>query len=1093
MKSSSPVGGFEAFRSVDFNWAIRLQDVWRDAAGDVPALHQNARREVIEEIERLQRETDDVSPLGRFILGEAGAGKTHLLGAIRQEVARRGHAFILVDMTDVHDFWETVAQGYLNSLQAPYLDGKPQYRLLLDRLLQKVRLKEGIAEPLQALARQKPETLSRNIQWALSHLQRTFPVPVQRHQDTIRALLCLNSVDLGIVNTGLAWLQSLEIDDEPRRAFGFQKPRETPREVVRALSWIISLAGPCVLAFDQLDPIVHQVARQADPIDAEERNAARLLLDRIGNGLAAIRETTVRTLVVVSCLEASYKVLTKEVLHSNLDRFRPPTRLQYPLGTSHLLIEARLRVHYAASPFQPPYPTWPFAPAAIQALQGTSPRRLFQMCAAHQRRCIDRGEVVELLTFDRADSAPAPVEGDPFADLDREFDRLRAEADLNALRKEKSEHDPLGLLYQTALQCLILERGPTLPEDVVAYVDQEFGGAQGNPPLHARLRLQFQREGDREEHFCIRVLLRKNARSVQSRLKAAMTQAGIDPKLSFRKLTIVRFEETSSGPVTKDLVDRFLQMGGRFHAPGDEELRTVWAVGQMALARHAAWEAWLVARGPLTRVGLGHALAPGSLFDPRVSAPGRSPSVPAHPAPPQPRKESMELAEPSSVPAGENRTANPPRPDENAVVPHASAATIFLGHRVILGEAHDPVALPLSLLEKHTFVVAGAGSGKTVLLKHLIEEAALAGIPSIVIDGANDLATLGEAWPAFPLEFGPAEKARAARYFAAIEPVLWTPGTERGNPLQLNPLPDFTEAADDEEALQEAVGIAVDGLADLMATGSPTVREKKISILRRVLQYFAERGGGTLDALIALLCEPPAKALLGIDRELKLARELADTLKVRRENNPLLRSSGTPLDFAALFGEGRAAGTTRVSVVNLSGLGDLTNQQQFLNQLAMALFDWAKKNPQPPAGRALRGLFVLDEAKDFVPGRTTTACKSSLLRCAAQLRKYHVALVFATQNPKDLEPAIGGNCSTHFYGKVSSPSAIETVQDLMRQKGGSGSDVANLPRGVFYVHNADADFRQPTKIRVPLCLSHHRSSPPTAEEIIEMSRRFRPQ
>jgi DNA helicase HerA-like ATPase len=53
-----------------------------------------------------------------------------------------------------------------------------------------------------------------------------------------------------------------------------------------------------------------------------------------------------------------------------------------------------------------------------------------------------------------------------------------------------------------------------------------------------------------------------------------------------------------------------------------------------------------------------------------------------------------------------------------------------------LGE--EQVRLPTKLLRRHTAIIAGSGSGKTVLLRRIVEEAALAGIPSIVIDPNND-------------------------------------------------------------------------------------------------------------------------------------------------------------------------------------------------------------------------------------------------------------------------------------------------------------------------------------------------------------------
>jgi hypothetical protein len=51
------------------------------------------------------------------------------------------------------------------------------------------------------------------------------------------------------------------------------------------------------------------------------------------------------------------------------------------------------------------------------------------------------------------------------------------------------------------------------------------------------------------------------------------------------------------------------------------------------------------------------------------------------------------------------------------------------------------------------------------------------------------------------------------------------------------------------------------------------------------------------------------------------------------------------------------------------------------------------------------------------------------------------------------------------------------VHELIQAKGGGGEDVPKLPRGQFYLHNADADFTSPIKVLMPLCLSHHPGSP----------------
>ena len=126
----------------------------------------------------------------------------------------------------------------------------------------------------------------------------------------------------------------------------------------------------------------------------------------------------------------------------------------------------------------------------------------------------------------------------------------------------------------------------------------------------------------------------------------------------------------------------------------------------------------------------------------------------------------------------------------------------------------------------------------------------------------------------------------------------------------------------------------------------------------------------------------------------------------------------------------------------------------------MILFSWIKKNPNPP-GRPIRGLLVIDEAKDFLPSQKSSECKESMLRLGAQARKYGLGLVFATQHPKDIEHKLIGNSSTHFYGLNNSPASLATLQEQMRLKGGSGDDIARLKVGQFYFHSAGTTHASP--------------------------------
>ena len=69
------------------------------------------------------------------------------------------------------------------------------------------------------------------------------------------------------------------------------------------------------------------------------------------------------------------------------------------------------------------------------------------------------------------------------------------------------------------------------------------------------------------------------------------------------------------------------------------------------------------------------------------------------------------------------------------------------------------------------------------------------------------------------------------------------------------------------------------------------------------------------------------------------------------------------------------------------------------------------------------------------------------------------------------------------------PSRQRAVGDrpglqLLQQHGSSGSDVAALPKGTFYVATEGMALE---KIQTSLCLSHHPSSPPDEGEIQRMA------
>jgi hypothetical protein len=1062
----------DVIRSVNFDWAMRLSEVWSQPVWDTPQLHSNVRSEFSRKLEVMRGKLGSGSPLGWVITGGGGTGKTHLLGSFRREATRQKCAFVLVDMTDVRSFWETVLQGYIDSLQQSFGGDVFQYEWVLKNIIERLGPNKPVTKILTILAERKSRDLQGDINKVLSALSKVYAKETLKYRDVVRALICLNSDDFSISSLGLTWLQGQNLEDDERKALGFSLNREQPSKIVEALSWFMSLSGPMVLAFDQLDPIVTQLHyRKEGDQSTEEQATATSIIVEIGSGLGSLRDMTRNTLTIISCVESTWTILGSTVLKTFIDRFETPLRLSV-VGNeviAEAIVSARVGMAFQASTSKPKYPTYPFRPEAFKDLTHDTPREILKKCDNHRQRCIREEVVSELSSFTGSAAMVERTNGeaDTIDRLNREFIQHFTDADPARLLEEKFEDDRLAPLLQTSLECLLHEI--ELPTSVDPSVDTEFTGGATTRPLHARLRLIFQKENDREEHYCVRALQLTNARAYQARLKAALTQSGIDRTLKFRRLTIVRTKPLPGGVETKKLTDKFSHSGGVFLHPTEEELRTIRAVHAMKATGDFDFEMWLKARQPISKLKLIREIVPSKLL---------FPDSPSKGIPDLSKAASVRSGIATEITADEGIVRTTP---EQAHVPSTQAGAprsvrLPLGHRILANKPGESIDMRINLLEKHTLVLAGAGSGKTVLLKRLIEESLILGIPSIVIDCANDLATLDEQWSPQPAEWEDEDRQKAEEYHRRREVIIWTPGKEAGNPLSFAPLPDLAPLSQDEDELDTAVSMVVESLAPVVARGQAQASQQKRGILSKSLRYLAKHGGGRLSELIELLGDLPPEAGLGVANESKLALQIADALKVELETNPLLRSHGTTFDPAVLLGDGGASNRVRISVVNLIGLPGHEAQRSFLNQLAMTLFSWIKKYPDP-GGRPLRGLLVIDEAKDFVPSQKSSACRESLLRLAAQARKYHLGLVFATQNPKDIDNRIVANCSTHFYGKVNSPAAIDTVRDLIRAKGGTGEDVPRLSRGQFYLHNADADFTHPIKILTPLCLSYHPSSP----------------
>ncbi|MDP4025210.1 ATP-binding protein [Methylobacterium sp. NEAU 140] len=1046
----------DALRRIDFDWVRTLDSVWIDAEptggpneslvpGIVADLHARAR-------------DPDRRPYGRVLVGQAGIGKTHLVGQVRREVWSTGGWFVLLDVLGLTDFWRSAALSFLTALLHAMPDGRRQS----DAVLAGVARRFKVEAQVEAAFNTPNVDARRIVDLLVMALMKVDAARALKHQDVFRALCLLRSQDLGTVGLAHAWLQGYDADPVERAALGFRTPPPAPVDLVRGMAWIMGLGGPTLVALDQIDGVID--ASRLGAVDDLDTSAG--LAEVLAAGLLEMHDVCGRGMTVITCLQDSWARLEERGLAPFRQRFEPPHALvgMNDRAGAAALIRARLAPAYREAGFEPPHPTWPFGEAAIAAAAGAGmmPRTLLMRCDAFRRACLARGAAEACHDLSSADPGPSP------ALTQDEFDlaAARRAADIGGLLDE--DEGGLGELLRAAFNFYAVEDDPEDALDVASKGEPE----QKIPPLHGRLTFIYRDENDRERHVCYRALQHRNAIAFQARLRAALTASGISTRIPDRELVIVRRGPVPGGTKTRQLLEVFAAAGGRLIDPSDEDLRTLVALRDLqsrALdeGRADRFEAWLRAGKPVRattlfrQAGLADpARAPAVTPAAIAAASSRSPVSAGAGPDPMPPLPSARAARPPAIVA-------PPSPD--APAPDA----IPVGHRI--GADARSATIPIRLLPRHTAIIAGSGSGKTVLLRRLVEEAALAGIPAIVIDPNNDLSRLGAPWPERPAAFTDADADKAARYAERVEVVVWTPGVYAGNPLFLSVLPDFSGLGDDRDERAQAVEMAAETLGPL-AGARKTIQR---GVLADALRVFAERGGGDLADFTALLSDLP-DGVSAIGGAGKVAAGMADELHASVATNPLLKGKGSALDPQVLF-HGTDASRTRISVVNLSGLATEAAREDFVNRLQMTLFGWIKKHPSP------RGmLYVVDEAQTFLPSQRACPSLSSGIKLVAQGRKYGLGMVVATQVPKGLHNQIVSNCTTQFFGRQSAPATIAAAQEIMAASGGAAGDIGKLGAGEFYF--ATEGSGKPAKLRTPLCLSHHPTNPPTPDQVIALAK-----
>lgn len=393
-------------------------------------------------------------------------------------------------------------------------------------------------------------------------------------------------------------------------------------------------------------------------------------------------------------------------------------------------------------------------------------------------------------------------------------------------------------------------------------------------------------------------------------------------------------------------------------------------------------------------------------------------------------------------------------------------AAFYLGRQLARPEDDpgQPLLLESADLVTHAVCVGMTGSGKTGLGIGLLEEAALDGVPSIVIDPKGDMGNLLLTFPDLsPADFEPwlnpdeaarkgltmqayAEKVattwrnglardgqtpdRIARLRQAVEFRVYTPGSEAGLPisvLQTLASPQGLNWDEHAEALRERIQSAVSALLALVGIEADPVRSREHILLTNLIQVAWQEGRDLdLADLIRSVQKPPMSQLGVFD--LNAFFPAKERMELAMALNAIIASpsftswlKGDALEPGRLFWGKQ--GRPRVSIFSMAHLDD-RERFFFVTLLLEQLVAWMRAQP---GATSLRALLYFDELFGYLPPYPKDPpSKRPLLTLLKQARAVGLGLILATQNPVDLDYKALSNAGVWFVGR------LQTEQDKGR-------------------------------------------------------------
>ena len=1042
-------------------------DIWRADPVDVELVHAKARKRFGELLDAVVAPKSKGNVQARILLfhGQSGAGKTHLIRALRTSAHRAGKAYFgYAQMTpDVANYADYFLRRLVNSLEKPYDPDGANPETSLARLTNRMVEDAEVLDP-NHLDMLREDTLDEG-QLAKLVLRLGDDIvssPKFADQDLdiniVRALLYLQRRDPRIDQRVRQYLYGRQLTELSQTAVAALDPNTGEGrafEIIESLGrlmWTVERAA-LVFTIDQVEDL-----RFFDDYTERFQKAARDLI-QIANRLPT-------SIILISCLGDFYDKVREVLAQSYIDRIEKSGPV--PLIETRSSDEARMiiarRLDVAAQTYGDLGFTDPvefFGAEFFEEFGGLSTRRILELaqsrCRAQSSDTTDDANekpgFISALAAALGFGGAAPA-GDSTETSSADFRELWERFNAASEAEIPSDDQELIGVLQSAITLARDEWA-----DAIEVTVERVAIADDLPTIDLTLRHKTGFTTESRVFLCNRPT---QGGGMKRQLDRALASMGSKSCFMLRASDFPPNKKNQTAQAFR----KFRESGGRAilvpipewermmtvrefsahhkHDPGFgawfEHAKLLSGLGSVIqLLRLDLFNRNLAKIDGASKVALASVVqAAGAAFTPKAAAtltqiaqtalgavPERAPVIE------QPLSADWTQPAPSSPVNLADGDVDDDLPLSVILDENGEGSGSILAGRV--ARTNKAITLNKDVLKRHTAVLGGSGSGKTTLALSIIEQLLLKGIPAILLDRKGDLCSYAnpDVWREISGEYSD-RRGEREKLADSIDVAVYTPGRSSGRPISITLLPQgIKELPENEQQLLANLSSAA--LGEMLHMKNSATHQKAYGTLSVALKLLGQRFSTevTLADLIHILEEDDpelADQTQRMDPSGKIRRDLVAQLdSLRHRNASLFEAGGETLALDALLGMGPHKpkdGRTRLSVIYTGFLGDNENILFWVSQFLSEALRFCQRNPNDE----LQAVIMFDEADLYIPANSKPATAEPLQSLLKRARSAGLGIMLATQSPGDLDYKSRDQITSWFIGRVREDTALKKLR-----------------------------------------------------------------